>query len=168
MHQIQTTNGQKFKEDFQKELTNLNIKSNYVEIPKDYKDINEWYCNTQKETFCDELEQSIYNKYTKRTIDYYLGNYIEEIKNFCNYPTKKTDFKILDEYLDGGIRQGLYVIGAIPSLGKTTFALQIADNIARNNNKVIIFSLEQGRFELVSKAISRLTYEYSPRKRKNT
>jgi len=49
--------------------------------------------------------------------------------------------------------------------GKTTFALQIADNIARNNNKVIIFSLEQSRFELVSKAISRLTYEHSPRKR---
>ena len=46
--------------------------------------------------------------------------------------------------------------------GKTTFTLQIADNIARNNNKVIIFSLEQSRFELVSKAISRLTWEYSP------
>ena len=50
--------------------------------------------------------------------------------------------------------------------GKTTFTLQLADNIARNNNKVIIFSLEQSRFELVSKAISRLTYEHSPRKRK--
>lgn len=46
--------------------------------------------------------------------------------------------------------------------GKTTFTLQLADNIARNNNKVIVFSLEQGRFELVSKAISRLTYEHSP------
>lgn len=102
----------------------MNIKSNYVEIPqnpknkegKQYKDINEWYCNTQKETFCDELEQSIYDKYTKRTIDYYLGNYLEEIKNYCTYPIKKTGFSLLDECLDGGIRQGLYVIGAIPSL----------------------------------------------------
>ena len=51
--------------------------------------------------------------------------------------------------------------------GKTTFTLQIGDNIARNNNKVIIFSLEQSRFELVSKALSRLTYEYSPRQREN-
>ena len=116
MHQITTRHGQKLKDELQKELTNLNIKSNYVEIPEQYKDINEWYCNTQRETFCDELEQSIYNKYTKKTIDYYLGKYLEEIKNFCNYPIKKTGFTLLDEQLDGGIRQGLYVIGAIPSL----------------------------------------------------
>lgn len=110
--------GQKVKEELQKDLMDLNIKSSLVEIPEQYKDINEWYCNTQKETFCDELEQSIYNKYTKKSVDYYLGNYLEDIKNYCTYPVKKTGFTLLDKELGGGIRQGLYVIGAIPSLRK--------------------------------------------------
>ena len=166
--------GQKVKEELQRELSKLDIRSTYLEIPKEIngkeiKDVNEWYCNVQRETFCDLLEQSIYNKYNNRTIDYYIGNsYLNEIKSFCRYPIKKTGFRHLDEQLNGGIKSGLYVIGAIPSLGKTTFTLQLADNIARQGNKVIIFSLEQSRFELVSKAISRLTWEYKPRRCKNT
>ena len=43
--------------------------------------------------------------------------------------------------------------------GKTTYALQIADNVARRGHKVIIFSLEQSKFELITKAVSRITYE---------
>lgn len=43
--------------------------------------------------------------------------------------------------------------------GKTTLALQIADNIARQGHKTIIFSLEQSKFELVTKAVSRISFE---------
>ena len=43
------------------------------------------------------------------------------------------------------------------------FVIDGAGKIFVENNKVIIFSLEQSRFELVSKAISRLTWEHSPR-----
>lgn len=157
--------GQKVKTELQNEFNKLNIRNTYLEIPKEYKDVNEWYCNVQRETFEEILEQSIYNKYNEKTIDYYIGtSYLEEIKKASRYPLKKTGFKQLDGELNGGIREGLYIIGAIPSLGKTTFTLQLADNIAKQNNKVIIFSLEQSRFELVSKAISRLTWEHSPRK----
>lgn len=116
MHQTTTSHGQKLKEEIQKDFIDLNIKNNYVEIPETYNDINEWYCNTTKETFYKELEDNICNRYTKKTIDYYLGNYLSEIKKYCTYPIKKTGFTLLDEQLDGGIRQGLYVIGAIPSL----------------------------------------------------
>lgn len=118
MHQIQTRHGRKLKDELQKDFTELNIRCNYIEIPKRYKDINEWYCNIQKETFCDKLEESTFNKYKTRTLNYYLGTYFDDIKNYCTYPIKKTGFKNLDIYLDGGIRQGLYVIGAIPSLRK--------------------------------------------------
>ena len=41
-----------------------------------------------------------------------------------------TGFPALDDLLDGGLYPGLYSMGAITSLGKTTFALQIADYIA--------------------------------------
>ena len=40
--------------------------------------------------------------------------------------------------------------------------MQVADNIASQGHKVIIFSLEQSRFELVSKALSRITHINKP------
>lgn len=50
---------------------------------------------------------------------------------------------------------GLYCLGAISSLGKTTFALQLADQVATSGRWVVYFSLEQTRFELVSKSLAR-------------
>ena len=69
-----------------------------------------------------------------------------------------TGFPSLDKILDGGIYAGLYCIGAISSLGKTTFCLQIADNMAAQGADVLIYSLEMSRFELLAKSFSRLTY----------
>jgi len=67
-----------------------------------------------------------------------------------------TGFQKLDEKLDGGFLGGnLIVLGAISSLGKTTFALQIADQIAAQGNDVLIFSLEMSKNELNAKSISR-------------
>lgn len=70
-----------------------------------------------------------------------------------------TGFKALDAELDGGLYPGLYILGAVSSLGKTTLALQIADNIAKAGDDVLIFSLEMAAGELMAKSISRLTYE---------
>ena len=75
-------------------------------------------------------------------------------------PFIPTGFKDLDELLDGGLFAGLYVIGAISSLGKTTFCLQIADEIAHRGQDVLIFSLEMSKIELMAKSISRLTSIY--------
>lgn len=73
-----------------------------------------------------------------------------------------TGFKNLDEVLDGGLYEGLYGIGAISSLGKTTFALQIADYIAQFDEKpVLYFALEMGVYEMMTKSISRITFEHS-------
>lgn len=73
-----------------------------------------------------------------------------------------TGFKNLDEVLDGGLYEGLYGIGAISSLGKTTFALQIADYIAQFEKKpVMYFALEMGTYELMTKSISRITFQHS-------
>lgn len=67
-----------------------------------------------------------------------------------------TGFTQLDEKLDGGFLGGnLIVLGAISSLGKTTFALQIADQIAAQGKDVLIFSLEMSKNELNAKSISR-------------
>ena len=42
----------------------------------------------------------------------------------------------LDEALWGGLARGLNVIGGISSVGKTTFAMQIADHIAASGTAI--------------------------------
>lgn len=65
----------------------------------------------------------------------------------------------LDDLLSGGFHaKRLYFLGAISSLGKTSLALQIADNVAESGRDVVIFSLEMDSDELLSKSISRETY----------
>jgi replicative DNA helicase len=68
-----------------------------------------------------------------------------------------TGFMELDKKLGyGGLQTGrLYVLGGITSLGKTTLALNIAYNIAKSHNDVLIFSLEMSKYELVSKIHAR-------------
>ena len=67
-----------------------------------------------------------------------------------------TGFNRLDRTIK--ITDGLYIIGAISSLGKTTFALQIADHVAESDRDVIIFSLEMSRKELIDKSICRMIF----------
>ena len=67
-----------------------------------------------------------------------------------------TGFNKLDRAIK--ITDGLYIIGAISSLGKTTFTLQIADHIAESGRDVIIFSLEMSRKELIDKSICRMIF----------
>lgn len=71
----------------------------------------------------------------------------------------RTGFEKLDAKLDGGfLGEQLIFLGAISSLGKTSFALQIATQIAEQGKDVLIFSLEMSKDELNAKTISRYTY----------
>lgn len=71
-----------------------------------------------------------------------------------------TGFPSLDRVLDGGLYpEALYSIGALSSLGKTTFCLQIADHIAASGRDVLYVALEQSAAELRAKTLSRLTDE---------
>lgn len=71
-----------------------------------------------------------------------------------------TGFTELDKKLDGGFMgEQLIFLGAISSLGKTSYALQIATQIAEQGKDVLIFSLEMSKNELNAKTISRYTYQ---------
>lgn len=74
-------------------------------------------------------------------------------------PAIPTGFAALDRRLEGGLYEGLYILGAISSLGKTTFALQLIDQIARAGHDCLVFSLEMARNELIAKSLSRITYQ---------
>lgn len=96
-------------------------------------------------------------EYKKEYASSYIKDFLNGIKEKANTPYIPTGFKELDSKLDGGLFEGLYFIGAISSLGKTTFTLQMADQIAQQGYDVLIFSLEMARNELIAKSISRLT-----------
>lgn len=78
-----------------------------------------------------------------------------EIQTFTAASRIRTGFDVLDRRSGGGLYPGLYAVGAISSLGKTTFIHQMADQIAAAGGHVLFFSLEQSRLELATKSLAR-------------
>ena len=78
-------------------------------------------------------------------------------------PPIPTGFDSLDKILNGGLTAALYIMGAISSLGKTSWMLNIADNIAAAGRDVLYFSLEMSRYELIAKSISRISFQRAGR-----
>ena len=60
----------------------------------------------------------------------------------------------LDELLGGIQRSDMLILGARPSLGKSTLALNICLNAARNGSSAGIFSLEMSREQLAMRILS--------------
>jgi replicative DNA helicase len=106
-----------------------------------------------------DLRREERREYLKNSTANYIAAFINDIDSSVNTPCIPTGFNKLDIALDGGLYEGLYVIGAISSLGKTTFITQVADQIAKAGNDVLIFSMEMARSELMAKSISRETYQ---------
>ena len=66
-----------------------------------------------------------------------------------------TGFSGLDRVLAGMGKSDLVLIGARPAMGKTSFALNIATNVAKQTKKkVCIFSLEMSAEQLVTRVLS--------------
>ena len=131
-----------------------------------YKDANE-YLQAFREAMKADIEEAIKEfdrekeqerlDYLGTATNFYIEEFMNRIKENENREATPTGFEQLDNALDGGLYEGLYTIGAISSLGKTTFILQIADQIAQKEQDVLIYSLEMSRDELIAKSISRLT-----------
>lgn len=136
----------------------------------DFKDANEALAHSRhgfasrlKKTLQEALNHILEgisaerNLYLQNSAANYVDDFINGVHNRANITCIPTGFPQLDAVLDGGLFEGLYVFGAISSLGKTTLVLQIADQIAHQHQDILIFSLEMARVELMAKSISRLT-----------
>lgn len=98
------------------------------------------------------------NEYIKaNNVAGYVDSFLSDNEKRAQTPCTKTGFFALDKALDGGLYEGLYILGAVSSVGKTTFILQVADQISQAGQDVLFFSLEQSRYELIAKSISRET-----------
>lgn len=66
----------------------------------------------------------------------------------------RTGYTVLDSVTNGLQKGNLIIIGARPSVGKTSFAMNIALNAAlKEKAKVAVFSLEMNKTELTNRAI---------------
>jgi replicative DNA helicase len=165
--------GRKASEELSKSLSELKLPSYMFDLYGQAKDANEALLSDRESlaykvaNLAERIRKEEERKLEAERKDYlrtetaygFLNEFINGIKASVNTPATPTGFQLLDrDILDGGLYEGLYCIGAITSLGKTTLALQIADQIAKNTEKrVLIFSLEMSRAELISKSLSRLT-----------
>jgi len=84
---------------------------------------------------------------------YYDRQLAEDIADFRNRGNLQSGYPNIDAIAK--LYPGLYVIGAVPSLGKTTFIHQMGEQIAESGTHVLFFSFEQSILELASKSIAR-------------
>jgi len=68
------------------------------------------------------------------------------------------NLKRLEEIMGGGLVGGnLYILGGIPSSGKTALVNNIIDNICLNGNPVLVFSYDDKRDELLHRSLARFS-----------
>lgn len=78
----------------------------------------------------------------------------DNLGNFHKAPIP-TGIPQLDALLNGGLSAGLILLGAQPSMGKSTLALQIAQNIAQKGIPAFYYSIEMTQHSIAAKALSR-------------
>lgn len=150
------------------DLNSENINNCIFSIEKEnYHDINELFVERKERLnyLINSFEKSIVKDLSEglsfaNGLDL-LESVISEIEfNYLNGGLNNisTGFYELDKKIGGGLYNGLYVIGAGSSIGKTTFVQQIADTIAATGKKVLFYSLEMGKKEMISKTIVREMY----------
>lgn len=133
---------------------------NWDNAPQGVKDMNDYLLH-DRNAFNKALEDA---QADHDDVQVYLQrDFLKVIQENHDREEINTGFSIIDS--NGGLQRGLYVLASISSLGKTTFAHQIADHVATKGVNVLYFSLEQSKDELVSKSLNR--FYYSTMKRDN-
>ncbi len=122
--------------------------------------------SVETEMLLDSAEQRIYNIRQDRQTgglmhikDVLASNYeifrkltSDERDQYVGIPT---GISTLDEVTSGLNRSDLIIVGARPGMGKTSFALNIARNVAMLQNKTVaFFNLEMSREQMVNRLLS--------------
>ena len=137
------------------QLNKINATNYVVHVARGHKDANEALTDDRGQFILD-VEKALKDPSNR------LQGLLDYISQNEAVEAIPPGFANLDNVLDGGLYEGLYGIGAISSLGKTTLVLQIADYIAQVEQRpVLYFALEMGMYEMMCKSISRITFEYA-------
>ena len=175
------TPGERTAQNISKALSARNIQSIVIYPPEGYKDSNDLLKanpaelkqliselgnkllavmeteqqNEQKEDQPKERSKVI------NVSDYLIDNiFDQDIAYFRQYKDRKIGFGNVDKYLT--LYPGVCCLGGASSLGKTTFAVNIVDNLLEKGESVIYFALEQLPIELITKSLTRRMYYLDP------
>lgn len=167
--------GKKAQREIQEKLSDAHISCISAAYPIEGEDINDTLKRDKNELhgvlsgfYRTAIERS------EETIDTLVKekNYsaVDALQSFLlkvqspDFKPTPTGFAKLDEALGGGLYSGLCLIAAAPSEGKSALAMQIVETIAEQQGRdVLVFSFEMSQTQLISRSISRLTYEIGDR-----
>ena len=149
--------GQKCTKKIKEGLQRLNISYVTADICGGYGDPNEHLAENRSSFIAAVQEAQRQTAARPDNISFYIDEIMSrEIAELKEGRIEHTGFTNFDEQT-GGLYAGLYVIAAGSSIGKTTFCIQLADQLATAGNDVLFFSMEQSRLEIVSKSLARRT-----------
>ena len=93
--------------------------------------------------------------------DYFKKEFFENPEKDNVFYTRKSGFVNLDAKQI--FLSGLYLIGGIPSIGKTTFCQQFISQFSKNENTPCVFvSCEMSKESIACKSLARMAYKNNP------
>ena len=120
--------------------------------------------NDEVQRILDQAESKIYeirNQQTNTELVDLKSALMESFKHVSDiardpaaYAGLRSQFRDLDRVLSGFSKTDLVVLAARPGLGKTSLALNIAQNIGLQGKTVVIFSLEMSNEQLANRLLS--------------
>ena len=119
------------------------------------KDLNEILSQTEQNLSTISSEQKKGFRPIIDVIDSTQSILDERSKKVGDVTGTSTGFTDFDQITTGLHEDNLIIIAARPAMGKTAFALNIAQNVAKSSDKAVaIFSLEMGAESLVERMLS--------------
>ena len=119
------------------------------------KDLNEILSQTEQNLSTISNEQKKEFRPIIDVIDSTQSILDERSQKVGDVTGTSTGFTDFDQITTGLHEDNLIIIAARPAMGKTAFALNIAQNVAKNSDKAVaIFSLEMGAESLVERMLS--------------
>ena len=83
---------------------------------------------------------------------------IKKLDDLSQSPSRicglESGYKSLDDLTSGFQKQELIILAARPAMGKTSFAMNIAEHVSNNKKNVLAFSMEMSAMSLTSRLMS--------------
>ena len=153
--------GRKTATELQEALSELNKNAYILDLFDDCKDANEMLMKSRdalaRRVQEVNVDPAYYEQYTKGKTSSLLQGLVNRMATGVKATAVSTGFHELNDLLDGGLYEDLYILMAGTGHGKTAFVLQMADTIAKAGHRVLFYNLELSNDELMARSISRET-----------
>lgn len=109
-------------------------------------------CEALMDVKGDEDDQSL--KYMNEMLHSYTEDLERRFESEDEFDGQATGFQDIDERWNGMKPHNMIVVAARPSMGKTTLVMNMIENLVRQGQSWLFFSMEMSHDELIGKTIS--------------